>query len=164
MSAEPSVSITVYTQNRIYNLRTNQRLLEHGVKEDRIAPLISPDLIYNPIKILFTDDDPERLQHLGRTFIPLDLYDYHSASAHFYELTPVGVSKGTALRALCHILAPDDKIDVYAAGDAQSDLTMLQYASHFFAPITAPDDVKSKAHHLFPSPIDGGLAEILDSL
>ena len=158
----PTVSITVFTENSIGTLRVNERLLAHGVYEDRTAPMIALPDIDKPIKILFTCDDVATLELIGREFVDPEQFSYHAASRHFYELTRYGINKGTAAGALCASLGAGGKCHLYTAGDAASDLTMQAVSKAFFAPLTAPAEIRDKAVMVFPPAAEGGLAQALE--
>lgn len=160
----PGVSATVYTAEGLYNLRVNERLLTRGVYEDRTAPAAALGEIREPIKVLFTCDEPEVLERMGRELIDPAQFEFHAASRHFYELTRRGVCKGTAAQAVCGAVGGQAGCRLFAAGDAPSDLTMRPFCEAFFAPVTAPQQVRDAATRLFPDPAKGGLAEALDSV
>ena len=163
LSFYKDISVTVYTEKELFNLRTNHTLLTKGVYEDWNAPLTHLQAIRDPlIKVLFASDDPVLLQRLGVEIIPTTLFDYHSAGTHFYELTAKGVCKGSALSLLRRKLGND--LAVYAAGDAFSDLTMVGQVQAFYVPITAGQEIQKQASSVFPPPEEGGLAEVLDCL
>ncbi len=162
-SQYPEVSITVYTEGEIFNLRSNSRLENKGVLEDRTAPLTDRASINGPLmKVLFTSDEVSVLQEIGRKHVKQELFNFAAASRHFYELTPRGVSKGEAANRLCQHLAGEEDFQLIVAGDAHTDLTMRPYADLFYAPITAQEEIRQKADECFPQPIEGGLAQVID--
>lgn len=157
---EPAVSITVYTETEIRTIRSNRILQERGVMEDRNAPLCPLSEVEGDIfKILLTAENPETLIALGDVICPQ--FEYLYGSKHFYEITAKGVNKGTAMRMLAGLMDKEQNT-FFVAGDAETDLAMREYAALFFAPVTAPDEVKRAADHIFPSPIEGGIAQALN--
>lgn len=160
LQEHPDVSVTVCTTHEVFNLRKNRCLCEKGVYEDRTAPLIHPDESLALVKVLFSCDDPKQLEEIGEKSQESMLFDYHSASVHFSELTRRGVSKGTAARKLCEKIGKAEVCKLFVAGDAPSDLTMQPFAQRFFAPETAQPVVREKADFVFPDPKTGGLAAV----
>ncbi len=158
----PEVSITIYTEGRNYNLRTNDRLLNKGVLEDRTAPLTDRVAVTQPLmKVLFTCDQVSVLQEIDRLHVDQELFSYAAASRHFYELTARQVSKGTAADRLCRHLVGEGDYRLIVAGDAHTDLTMRPFADRFYAPVTAQEEIRQAADECFPEPIEGGLAQVI---
>lgn len=159
LEAYPDVSLTVTTCETVYNIRMNSRLRNRGVEEDANAPLTALEDIREPvIKALFTEDDPRILEALRERFFDGGQETFSFASRHFCELTARGVNKGSAaafLQRLC------GGCRVYAAGDALSDVSMAEISHLFFAPASAPEEVRRRAGRLFPPPQEGGIAEAI---
>ncbi len=154
---EPAVSVTVYTEMEIRTIRSNRILQERGVMEDRNAPLCSLSEVEGDIfKVLLTAENPETLIALRDGICPQ--FEYLYGSRHFYEITARGANKGSAIRILAGLMDKENNT-FFVAGDAGTDLAMREYAAIFFAPVTAPDEVKRAADYVFPSPIEGGIAE-----
>lgn len=155
----PGVSVTLTTQEDVYNVRTNSRLKNRGVEEDAGAPLTTLEDIREPIvKVLFTEDDPQVLEELRERFFSGEEETFSFASRHFCELTARGVNKGSAA-AFLRGLYGDCRM--YTAGDAMSDVYMAEISDCFFAPVSAPEGVRSWADRLFPPPWEGGITEAL---
>ena len=159
LAAYPGVSVTVTTSRSVYNLRKNDRLRNRGVEEDAGAPLISLEEIPEPVvKALFTEDDPQVLEALRDRFFSGGEETFSFASRHFCELTARGVHKGSAAAFLRRFCAAGR---VYAAGDAMSDVHMARSCDFFFAPASAPEEVRRRADRLFPPPREGGIAKAI---
>ena len=159
----PEVSVTVSTPQQLFNIRTNNMLLTRGVEGDRKAPLTSLSAVAERdlLKVLFTADDPQTLQELGRRYAEPTRYVYNAAGTHFYALTPMGCTKGVAAEAIRSLYGGKEECLLFTAGDAQSDIAMQSVSDLFFVPTSAPQYVQEHAHRLIPSPADGGLAEAL---
>lgn len=155
LALEPTVSITVSTENGIFRIRDNPCLLQKGVPEDRTAPKATLSQLAPVVKVLFTCEQPETLERLPETYWDPKQFTLHRASTHFYELTAGGVSKGSGIQRLKSITGCDT---VLCAGDAPSDLQMAKEADAFFAPESAMHSVKAHADYIFPAPVQGGLS------
>ncbi|WP_295763652.1 HAD family hydrolase [uncultured Oscillibacter sp.] len=153
----PGVSVTVTTQEEVYNLRVNGRLRARGVEEDANAPLAAlGDVRGAVVKVLFTEDDPAVLEELRERLFSGGGETFSFASRHFCELTARGVDKGSAAAFLRGLFGG---CRMYTAGDAMSDVYMAEISDRFFAPLSAPGEVRARADRLFPPPWEGGIAE-----
>jgi len=160
--AEPSVSITVYSDKSIYMLRTNQTIQEHGVYEDRTAPACTlSEIDGDLLKVLLTCEDPDVLERLRGSIISPDLYEYTASGKKFYEISPKDADKGkTLLRLAGWMNLPEHHF--FAAGDAATDLSMKESAELFFVPETAPADIRKLADIIIPGPLEGGMAQAFE--
>lgn len=153
----PNVSVTLATCEDVYNIRINSRLQNRGVEEDAHAPLTTLEGIRDPIvKALFTEDDPQVLKELQERFFSGEEETFSFASRHFCELTARGVNKGSAAAFLRGLYGG---CRMYTAGDAMSDVYMAESSDCFFAPASAPEEVRNRADRLFPPPWEGGITE-----
>ncbi|MFV0406297.1 MAG: HAD-IIB family hydrolase [Propioniciclava sp.] len=85
-----------------------------------------------------------------------------SASGALLELSAPGISKASALAAICSRIGVDSS-EVVAFGDMPNDLAMLTYAGQGFAMANAHDDLKQR----FPvigSAADGGVGDTVRRL
>lgn len=71
MDRQPQISVTVATAKTICRIRDNERLLRHGVYEDRTAPMGKLEDIRDPIKILLTCDEPALLEAAVADYVDL---------------------------------------------------------------------------------------------
>ena len=161
MAREPDISVTVSTAREIYRIRDNLRLLTRGVSEDRTAPTAKLADAGPIVKVLFTCDEPERLERVVSERFPAERFALNRASTHFYELTAAGVNKASGIRELNQRLG---NRRVFAAGDAPSDMAMISEAELFFAPETAMPSVRAAADRIIPAPEAGGLAQAFRQL
>lgn len=82
---------------------------------------------------------------------------------HYYELLAEGVSKGSALRELCHILGHPLE-DTVVIGDYFNDLEMMGEAGHSIAMANAPEEVRAAADEVTLSCNDGGVGHAIYKL
>lgn len=155
---EPLSGITLCTETQTLALRKDKRLLEHGVAEDRDAPVCALDDIKGEVfKILITHEDVAAFARIAESYVDSSIFHFCAASRHFYEITDINVNKGTAAKKLLELCGLSD-YSLYAAGDGGTDLRMKDAADFFFVPETAQQYVKDAADFIFPPPADGGLA------
>lgn len=158
---ESNVSICVYTENKSYTLRNNNIILERGVFHDRTAPFIEiKDLNERLIKVLITSDDTYTLEKIGKQYINSKLFEYHSASEHFYEITAKHSNKGNAVAMLKEYIKDYDDVVFHIAGDACSDLMMKTHSDVFYAPYVSK--IKEQADYIFSTASKGGIKEAID--
>ena len=77
------------------------------------------------------------------------------------EITPENAGKGTALAYLAQYLGLERE-QVMAMGDAENDLSMLEYAEHSVAMANASDEVKAACRYQTASNDDCGVAAMID--
>ncbi len=77
------------------------------------------------------------------------------------ELTPVEVTKGSALLLLADFLGVN-MAEIMAIGDSLNDMALLKEAGVSVAMGTAPEALKAIADIIVPSSDDGGFADALD--
>ncbi len=80
-----------------------------------------------------------------------------------YDVLVEGTNKGTALEALCRLLALDLQ-EVVAFGDNENDLEMLQTAGYGIAMQNAEDFVKDVADHVTDSNEADGVRVAIERL
>ena len=73
------------------------------------------------------------------------------------ELTPLGISKVTAIELVCDHLGVLWE-DTIAFGDGANDLEMIQYVHTGVAMGNATDEVKAAASWVVGTPEEGGIA------
>ena len=77
------------------------------------------------------------------------------------EITPENAGKGMALAYLAQYLGLERE-QVMAMGDAENDLSMLEYAEHSVAMANASDEVKATCRYQTASNDDCGVAAMID--
>ncbi|MBM7415939.1 MULTISPECIES: HAD family hydrolase [Nocardiaceae] len=85
------------------------------------------------------------------------------SGAPYVEIAARGVSKATALAALCERRGIARR-DVAAAGDARNDLEMLAWAGTAICPSNAIPEVQALVDRVVASHDDDGIAEYLEEL
>lgn len=119
-----------------------------------------PDLLRAtpPTKLLF-EAEPDRvgpvLELLGERFG--GLISTVRSHARFGELTPLGISKGTALATLAAQLGIERE-QVVAIGDHENDIPMITWAGLGLAMGNAIEPAKRAADAVIPSVRDDGVA------
>lgn len=87
--------------------------------------------------------------------------NYINSGTIFVEMLPEGCTKGSALKELVRIENYND-YTVFAVGDYNNDLEMIEYADVGVAPANAIDNVKSKADMVTKSTCqEGAIAEVI---
>ena len=84
-----------------------------------------------------------------------------SSGARNIELMPPGAGKGTALRVMAAYYGLERE-NVMAVGDAQNDLSMLEYATHSVAMGNALDEVKRVCRYQTADNDACGVAQIIE--
>jgi len=161
---EESVSITIYNDTGIHMIRTNKIMRKHGVYEDRTAPFCRLSEIGGDIlKVLLTCDDTAVLEGFRVNIICPNTFEYAASGKNFYEITPKGVNKGSSMIKLAELMnLPDNHF--FAAGDAVTDLSMMKNAEMFFAPESAPENIREMADFVIPDPSDGGIVHAFEHI
>lgn len=118
-----------------------------------------------PLNKILVAGQPEYLQeHWQEMAAPFEGELSSMFTAPFYyEFTPLGVDKTRALRETFQVLGIDSS-EVIAFGDAQNDLTMLQWAGTGVAMGNATDEVKAAADEITASNNEDGIAVALERL
>lgn len=156
LAAFNDISMQVFTKEDVYVLRRNRRLNELGVREENINPLSSAeDVVGDILKLVMCCDDPGHLESC-RQFFPPEYCHFAFASRTFVDVVAAGSGKGEAMRRLSELLdIPFGRF--FGAGDAITDVPMLQASAISFAPENALEDVKSAVTHVVPSVYCGGM-------
>jgi Cof subfamily protein (haloacid dehalogenase superfamily) len=119
--------------------------------EDRKSPLI---------KFLFFSEQLADLQTAERAFSGLPVATCYSSPVLF-EINPLGVNKGEALRRLQKHLGMEDA-PLFTAGDGGNDVPMLKEARVSFAPATASQAARDAANVIIDTEKDGLLTPMLE--
>lgn len=77
------------------------------------------------------------------------------------EINPVNVNKADGIKTLISHLGWDDAI-LYAVGDGENDLPMLEMADYSFAPLNSTETIKSKVNWLIDPQRAGILKPLID--
>ena len=114
------------------------------------------------IKIMYIDE-PEVLEE-GIKRLPQELYDKYTvvrSAPFFLEFVNKESSKGVGLKALSEHLGITEK-EVIAVGDANNDLSMLEYAGLGVAMENGTKEVKEIANYITKSNEEDGVAHIIN--
>lgn len=158
LAAFDDISMQVFTKEDVYVLRRNRRLNELGVREENVNPLARPEEVTGEIlKLVMCCDEPDHLERCRR-FFPAEYCHFAFASRTFVDVVPAGFGKGEAMRKLSELLdIPFERF--FSAGDAMTDLPMLQVSAVSFAPENALEAVKRAVTHVVPSVYCGGMEQ-----
>lgn len=159
----PAVGIEVMgADGLLYVVRSNDYVQRHLQQEEMSCLLIPLDEIHCEWnKVLFAAEH-ELLQRV-KSFVDSRYYPgvyFVETNTMYYEIMPEGVSKGQALRELCHYLKLPLE-NTIAIGDYFNDIELLQAAGHSVAVSNAPGEVQLVADEITSSCMDGGVAEVL---
>ncbi|SCB58593.1 hypothetical protein GA0061105_10560 [Rhizobium aethiopicum] len=121
------------------------------------------DLPGQPFKIMCARPLPEGggFDALRARFSPL--CEMTGSNWRLLEITPTGVSKGTAARQIADHLKLDPRFCA-AAGDAENDLSLLRWAGTPVTVANAIIEIRDFAHFIGPHADEGGMAVVLDWL
>lgn len=129
--------------------------------EIRIVANVAEALDFAPSKVLFAAPGEVLSTVAAELAAPfLGEFSFVQSSSFYLEATVKGVGKGSALRALCARLgiAP---AEVIAFGDAQNDISMIEFAGHGVAMGNACDELKAVADEITTTNDEDGIAETL---
>lgn len=135
-------------------------LLDMEVKE--IAD-IRDSLDFAPNKILFAQD-PDKLDapcaKIREKFG--DVTEQVKSTRFFYEVMPLGLSKGSSIIEACKIFGIDIK-DTIVFGDEMNDMSMFEVAGTCVAMGNAIDPIKDIADYITKSNNEDGIAYYLEN-
>ena len=118
----------------------------------------------SPVKMMMIDD-PEIL---GEAFkkIPAEYFEKYTivrSTPFFLEVLNSNASKGLALKELSEHLGIQQS-EVMAIGDAENDLSMIEFAGTGVAMGNASETVKSAADHTVATNLEDGVKEAFERL
>lgn len=129
-----------------------------------IVPNITEYLSYDPWKVIMINiEEPEKLHAFQEAHLDWEQGRVSSLFSFPFmlEYSPLGVSKGNAVNALCSLLHIPLQ-EAIAAGDAENDISMIQAAGIGVAMSNAMECVKETADYVTTASNDeDGFAEIL---
>jgi hydroxymethylpyrimidine pyrophosphatase-like HAD family hydrolase len=117
------------------------------------------DLVARPVSRVIIRDPAATPAEFARLVDELDLpgADRSVGWSAWLDLTPVGVTKASALQHICAQLALTAS-DVLAIGDGRNDIEMLRWAGRGVAVGQAPEEVRSAADAVTAAAEDDGVA------
>ncbi len=114
------------------------------------------------VKAMVIEEDPsviteikERGQHLA--------VEMGISLPYLFEINPPGVNKAGTLKQLLPLMGLDE-LKIYAAGDGENDLALLEMTEKFYVPDTAHDHVRDQADQIIDRRQEGMLAPILSEI
>ncbi len=149
--------IRIVNANQYTHLHTAQERLSY-----RMAPLDVVAGGWN--KVLFACAHDTLLQI--RDFLSQRSYPgvyFVATNNNYFEIMPEGVTKGTALRALCAYLSIPLE-NTIVIGDYYNDLELMREAGYSVAVENAPPEVQREATAITGRCLDGGVAQVLYTL
>lgn len=162
----PHIGVEIDIDNKVYVIRMNEYERHHisftGIvyEEKELDEL--PD---GWAKVLFSLDNSE--MHKLTSFIQSRNYSdicFVTSGSIFCEILPYNCSKGTALKEIIEDLGYND-YTVFAVGDYDNDIEMIQYADVGYAPSNALNNVKKIADIVTKANCeDGVIAEIINNI
>ncbi|MGY0354343.1 sugar-phosphatase [Enterococcus avium] len=130
--------------------------LHYRTSEEIIAENVSP------IKMMMIDE-PEILSEAFEN-IPKKYFDEYTivrSTPTFIEILNPNASKGIALKELCKHLGIN-RSEVMAIGDAENDLSMIEFANIGIAMGNACEMIKTAADYTVATNLEDGVKEALD--
>lgn len=163
----PDYGFEVAGLGEVYFLRDGEYVRKH-IEDEKFTNLkwITPDEINFEMTKVLIAESPERIGELAEKIPPV----YYNFSAFrsdkfYFELVPLGVSKGTALHSLKKILGEKAE-KIYAVGDAVNDLDMIKEGDVGIAVKNALPEVKAAADFILPYTNDesaiAGVIELIE--
>ncbi|MEG0910677.1 MAG: Cof-type HAD-IIB family hydrolase [Ruthenibacterium sp.] len=162
-NAFPHIGIEIMAENgRIYVIRGNQYTYEHTLHE-HLHYTVSrlSDIAVGWNKVLFACDNDTLLQI--KAFVEKRVYagvTFLATNTIYFEMMPVGVTKGTALVALCNYLQIS-RYNTVVIGDYYNDIDLMQAAGYAVAMQNAPPEVKAIANEVTDTCLNGGVGQFL---
>lgn len=143
------------TRHKVYDESHNNNL------QVRIVPNIADAVTFNPVKILTAAPNEILVPHLKDISGGFENeMSFVQSAPWFYEGTIKGVSKYSALEQAAKYLGIS-RAEVIAFGDAQNDMSMLDFAGYGVAMANACDELKAMADEVTLSNNDDGIAATL---
>ena len=157
----PGVMSLFLDSSEIYLLYSNPfgLQLSSGFDFD-LRPLSEADPAASFTKVMCMSDSRSALDAIAAIVASWPVESAFSMPV-LLEITNKNVNKATGIMALLQGIGMSDQ-PLYAAGDGENDLPIFRIAAASFAPVTAPDAIKSAATHIIDVSQNGLLAPILD--
>ena len=155
--------INAYLDDVLYSRSDNLAIQKYAKKQNLRFQIIEdfrslPSL--NLTKLLVIEDRPELMGEIRKALNTQTEAEICYSAAHYCEVLPRGVSKGTGLEFLCRYLGIETS-QVIAFGDQENDIPMLETAGIGVAMGNAQPAVKAAADVIARENDQDGLAETL---
>lgn len=143
------------SRHKVYDESHNNNL------KVKIVPNIADAVTFDPVKILTAAPNEILVPHLADIHGGFeDEMSFVQSAPWFYEGTIKGVSKYSALENACRVLGIE-RDEVIAFGDAQNDMSMLEFAGYGVAMGNACPELKAMADEVTLSNNEDGIAVAL---
>ncbi len=116
----------------------------------------------NVYKFLFIDDNKDKLHKFRMELDELENITTSSSWANNIEAMSKNVSKGEALKELCHRLNVKSS-EVIAIGDSENDLSMLKFAGLGVSMGNGDEKIKLKADYITDTNDKDGVAKVIEN-
>ena len=158
---DADLSVQAYTLERAYLIQSGSVLRERGIREELEGETTPISAVRGEIlKLVLTHGDPGYLSRCAAEVFD-DRYHFAFASRRFAEVVARGADKGAGARVVAEYLGvPMGR--TFAAGDAMTDVPMLEACGYSFAPEDAPEGVRGRADETMPSCDADGMASAFD--
>ena len=164
--AYPDMSIQVFTDTGLTNLRLSEFLKQNGIPEERALGERSIEELEGRtiLKIGLFNDDVGKIAEAADRYLPeKDLYAWHMSFVTGAEVVDPSANKGVSIKEILSDM--DEKpAAVAVAGDSQNDLSMFPFADVSFVPDDGFKELKDRADHIIPDAKSGGVADALEIL
>ena len=158
----PTAAIELFSKSELYLLQSNGYAASH-LQRSQVTGIpvtggVLPKYIY---KILLMDDTLaiEKVKRFLQAECPPFLR-YFASSAHYVEIVPAEVNKGNALQKLRKLVGVRQE-NVFAIGDYENDLELIQSAFVSAAPANAIDEIKAAAQLTVSDCAHGAVADFI---
>ena len=168
LEAYPELSPIVDDGESIFTTDANRHKVQDESRNNNLKIEIVENIAdaveargFSPVKILTAAPNEilvPRLADIRRGFE--DELSFVQSAPWFYEATVKGVSKSSSLARVCERLGIA-RSEVMAFGDAQNDMSMLDFAGHGVAMGNACPELKEMADEITLSHNDDGIAASL---
>ena len=156
----PGVSFLVFTQHETleyWPTDFSRRLVQRFDLEVQQFTTQN-ELVFS--KVMALSEYPERLAIIARLAARQGIEHSYSLET-VLEFTPAGVHKGRGLGELLAGLGLEEH-PLLVAGDGGNDLSMFELTPHTFAPLTAPEEIRSRACRVVDVAASGLLEPMLE--
>ena len=151
MNDFPDYGFEAAALDDVYFLRDGEFVQKHIFDEEFTnLKWINPDEINFEVTKILIAHSPEKISELEK-IVPPVYYNYSAfrSDLYYFELAPLGVSKGSALPELKKILGEKAK-KIYTIGDNINDLEMIKEADVGVAVKNALPGLKENADFILP--------------
>lgn len=170
MGSFDDIGVEVHKGGKICAVKMNEAVLQHTAVEHISFTLTDISNVGGDWNKILIADVPENIAKVKKfvekrqkTESLYKRFDFVQTSATYYEIIPTGVNKGEGLKKLAEIMGIDMKKTV-AIGDFDNDIPMLEVAGYAAAVADAAPNVRSRADVTVRSCLQGGVAELLESM